>query len=167
MPTSSTPHCGSASTGHRRRHAHRDRCRSTTPAGPPRHWSTTPTAGAGGQGRAEQVMARCDDVPDAAQRTLSTLSSPTDGAWSPWPADPRPDLATITAADECGLTLDGFLVSPTTRRRPPADRSRSWRRWASRSRSPPVTTRGRRKGMRRFGFGVQGHRHRCRDGTDG
>ncbi len=61
------------------------------------------------KGAPEQVMARCVDVPDAAQRTLSGLFA--DGrrvvAVATRPAD---GLGRITAADEAGLQLDGFLV---------------------------------------------------------
>ena len=61
------------------------------------------------KGAPEQVLARCDTVPDSAERTLSTLFD--EGrrvvAVASRSATGR---QAITAADECGLTLDGFLV---------------------------------------------------------
>ena len=61
------------------------------------------------KGAPEQVMARCNDVPDAAQHTLSAFFA--DGrrvvAVASRPAD---GLSHLTAADETGLTFEGFLV---------------------------------------------------------
>ena len=61
------------------------------------------------KGAPEQVMARCDNVPDTAERILSTLFD--EGRRVVAVASrSAPGLQSITAADECGLTLDGFLV---------------------------------------------------------
>ena len=61
------------------------------------------------KGAPEQVLARCDDVPDAAQGTLSTLFA--DGRRVVAVASrPAPGLDHLTADDETGLTLAGFLV---------------------------------------------------------
>jgi P-type Mg2+ transporter len=61
------------------------------------------------KGAPEQVMARCDTVPDTAERTLSTLFD--EGRRVVAVASrSAPGLQSITANDECDLTLDGFLV---------------------------------------------------------
>lgn len=61
------------------------------------------------KGAPEQVLARCDNVPDVAVGTLSQLFA--DGRRVVAVASRRaPGLVQITAADESGLTLDGFLV---------------------------------------------------------
>jgi P-type Mg2+ transporter len=61
------------------------------------------------KGAPEQLLARCDGVPEAAQRTLSALFA--DGRRVVAVASkPAPDLTYLTPADEGGLTLDGFLV---------------------------------------------------------
>ena len=64
------------------------------------------------KGAPEQVMANCTTVPaeqQVAQRTLDALFA--DGRRVVAVASkPAPDLTAITADDECGLTLDGFLV---------------------------------------------------------
>ena len=65
------------------------------------------------KGAPEQVIARCDEVPDTAQRTLSALFA--DGrrvvAVASRPAD---GLNRLTVADESGLALAGFLVFADT-----------------------------------------------------
>jgi P-type Mg2+ transporter len=61
------------------------------------------------KGAPEQVLARCSEIPDAAQHTLASLFA--DGRRVVAVASkPAPGLQHITAADECGLTLNGFLV---------------------------------------------------------
>jgi P-type Mg2+ transporter len=61
------------------------------------------------KGAPEQVLARCVEIPDAAQRTLAGLFA--DGRRVVAVASrPAPGLQHLTATDECGLTLDGFLV---------------------------------------------------------
>jgi P-type Mg2+ transporter len=61
------------------------------------------------KGAPEQVMARCAVVPDAARQTLAALF--TSGRRVVAVASkPAPDLAVLTADDECDLVLDGFLV---------------------------------------------------------
>ena len=61
------------------------------------------------KGAPEQVLARCVDVPSTAQQTLSTLFA--DGRRVVAVASrPAPGLTHLTAADEDGLTLEGFLV---------------------------------------------------------
>lgn len=61
------------------------------------------------KGAPEQVMARCQAVPDAARSTLSRLFA--DGRRVVAVASRiTPGLSDITAADETGLTLTGFLV---------------------------------------------------------
>jgi Mg2+-importing ATPase len=61
------------------------------------------------KGAPEQVMAKCAAVPDAAQRTLIALF--TSGRRVVAVASkPAPELTVLTADDECGLVLDGFLV---------------------------------------------------------
>jgi len=61
------------------------------------------------KGAPEQVLARCDNVPDAARRTLSELFA--DGRRVVAVASrPAPGLNGVTTADECGLALDGLLV---------------------------------------------------------
>ena len=61
------------------------------------------------KGAPEQVLARCVDVPPAAQQTLSSLFA--DGRRVVAVAGrPAPGLTHLTATDEAGLTLDGFLV---------------------------------------------------------
>ena len=61
------------------------------------------------KGAPEQVLSRCVDIPDAARQTLATLFA--DGRRVVAVASrPAPGLQHIVAADECGLTLDGFLV---------------------------------------------------------
>ena len=86
------------------------RCRSTTPAAPCPHCSMTP---AGRvlvvKGAPEQVLANCEGVPDAAQDTLAALFA--EGRRVVAVASkPAPELTAITADDESGLALDGFLV---------------------------------------------------------
>ncbi len=61
------------------------------------------------KGAPEQVMARCEGIPGAAQRTLAALFA--DGRRVVAVASrPAPELATLCASDEAGLTLEGFLV---------------------------------------------------------
>jgi Mg2+-importing ATPase len=61
------------------------------------------------KGAPEQVMAHCVWVPDSAQTVLAALFD--DGRRVVAVASrPAPDLTVITAADERGLRLDGFLV---------------------------------------------------------
>ncbi|WP_414685043.1 magnesium-translocating P-type ATPase [Mycobacterium sp.] len=61
------------------------------------------------KGAPEQVLARCVDVPDAAQRTLETLFA--DGRRVVAVASKSASrLTSITADDEGDLTLNGFLV---------------------------------------------------------
>ena len=61
------------------------------------------------KGAPEQVLARCVDVPPAAQQTLSRQFA--DGRRVVAVASrPAPGLTHLTATDEAGLTLDGFLV---------------------------------------------------------
>ncbi|OKH65634.1 magnesium ABC transporter ATPase [Mycobacterium sp. SWH-M3] len=61
------------------------------------------------KGAPEQIMARCTKLPESARSTLSELFA--DGRRVVAVASkPAPDLASITASDEAGLTLDGFLV---------------------------------------------------------
>jgi Mg2+-importing ATPase len=61
------------------------------------------------KGAPEQVMARCAVVPDSARQTLAALF--TSGRRVVAVASkPAPDLAVLTADDECDLVLDGFLV---------------------------------------------------------
>ena len=63
----------------------------------------------GGQGAAEQVMAKCAVVPDTAGQTLAALF--TSGRRVVAVASkPAPELAVLTADDECDLVLDSFLV---------------------------------------------------------
>ena len=61
------------------------------------------------KGAPEQVMARCTGLPRGARRTLATLFA--DGRRVVAVASkPAPGLTNLTASDEYGLTLDGFLV---------------------------------------------------------
>ncbi len=61
------------------------------------------------KGAPEQVIAECADVPEAAQRTMSSLFA--DGRRIVAVATRHADgLTRITAADETGLALEGFLV---------------------------------------------------------
>lgn len=61
------------------------------------------------KGAPEQVMAKCVDGPAAAQRTLSALFA--EGRRVVAVASrPAPGLTDLTAEDESGLALDGFLV---------------------------------------------------------
>jgi len=61
------------------------------------------------KGAPEQVLQKCEGVPDAAQRTLAALF--TSGRRVVAVASkPAPELTVVTADDECGLGLDGFLV---------------------------------------------------------
>jgi Mg2+-importing ATPase len=61
------------------------------------------------KGAPEQVLQKCEGVPDAAQRTLATLF--TSGRRVVAVASkPAPELTVLTADDECGLVLSGFLV---------------------------------------------------------
>ena len=61
------------------------------------------------KGAPEQVLARCTSVPSGARRTLATLFS--EGRRVVAVAGkPAPGLTDVTASDECGLSLDGFLV---------------------------------------------------------
>jgi Mg2+-importing ATPase len=61
------------------------------------------------KGAPEQVMAYCDDVPAAAEHTLSALFA--EGRRVVAVASrPAPGLTGLSAADECGLALNGFLV---------------------------------------------------------
>ena len=61
------------------------------------------------KGAPEQVMAKCAVVPDAGRQTLAALF--TSGRRVVAVASkPAPDLAVLTADDECDLVLDGFLV---------------------------------------------------------
>jgi P-type Mg2+ transporter len=61
------------------------------------------------KGAPEQVLQKCEGVPDAAQRTLAALF--TSGRRVVAVASkPAPHLTVLTADDECRLVLDGFLV---------------------------------------------------------
>jgi Mg2+-importing ATPase len=61
------------------------------------------------KGAPEQVMAKCLDIPVAAQRTLSALFA--EGRRVVAVASrPAPDLTELTPEDESALTLNGFLV---------------------------------------------------------
>ena len=61
------------------------------------------------KGAPEHVLAHCDHVPAAAQDTLSALFA--EGRRVVAVASrPAPGLTGLTAADECGLALNGFLV---------------------------------------------------------
>jgi Mg2+-importing ATPase len=61
------------------------------------------------KGAPEQVLQKCEGVPDAAQGTLAALF--TSGRRVVAVASkPAPELTALTAEDECGLVLDGFLV---------------------------------------------------------
>ncbi|MGA7055730.1 MAG: magnesium-translocating P-type ATPase [Mycobacterium sp.] len=61
------------------------------------------------KGAPEQVLQKCEGVPAAAQRTLAALF--TSGRRVVAVASkPAPELTVLTADDECGLALDGFLV---------------------------------------------------------
>ena len=61
------------------------------------------------KGAPEQVMARCEGITGAAQRTLAALFA--DGRRVVAVASrPAPEHATLCASDEAGLMLDGFLV---------------------------------------------------------
>ncbi|MCX2715582.1 magnesium-translocating P-type ATPase [Mycolicibacterium sp. J2] len=60
------------------------------------------------KGAPEQVLERCAVLPDGAQATLDSLFG--DGRRVVAVASrPAPELNLLTAADECGLTLEGFL----------------------------------------------------------
>lgn len=60
------------------------------------------------KGAPEQVLDRCAVVPDGAQATLDSLFG--DGRRVVAVASrPAPELNLLTAAEECGLTLEGFL----------------------------------------------------------
>ena len=61
------------------------------------------------KGAPEHVLARCDNVPDSAQHTLSRLFA--DGCRVVAVASrPAPNLTAITAADKSRLSLNGFLI---------------------------------------------------------
>jgi Mg2+-importing ATPase len=61
------------------------------------------------KGAPEQLLPRCAAVPEAAEQTLAALFA--DGRRVVAVASkPAPDLTAITADDESGLTLDGFLL---------------------------------------------------------
>jgi len=61
------------------------------------------------KGAPEQVLQKCEAVPDAAQRTLAALF--TSGRRVVAVASkPAPELTVLAADNECGLVLDGFLV---------------------------------------------------------
>jgi Mg2+-importing ATPase len=61
------------------------------------------------KGAPEQVLQKCEGVPDAAQGTLAALF--TSGRRVVAVASKSaPELTALTAEDECGLVLDGFLV---------------------------------------------------------
>ncbi len=61
------------------------------------------------KGAPEQVLEKCEAVPDAAQRTLAALF--TSGRRVVAVASkPAPELTGLTADNECGLVLEGFLV---------------------------------------------------------
>jgi Mg2+-importing ATPase len=61
------------------------------------------------KGAPEQVLQKCEGVPDAAQSTLAALF--TSGRRVVAVASkPAPELTALTTEDECGLVLDGFLV---------------------------------------------------------
>jgi Mg2+-importing ATPase len=61
------------------------------------------------KGAPEQVMAKCAAVPDIAQRTLAALFSGGRRVVAV-ASKPAPELTVLTADDECGLALEGFLV---------------------------------------------------------
>ena len=61
------------------------------------------------KGAPEQVLQKCEGVPDAAHGTLAALF--TSGRRVVAVASkPAPELTVLTADNECGLVLDGFLV---------------------------------------------------------
>ena len=119
------------------------------------------------KGAPEQVMANCTTVPaeqHVAQRTLDALFA--DGRRVVAVASkPAPDLTAITADDERGLTLNGFLVFADE---PKAAARDSLAQLAALGIEVKVATGDnplrRRKGVHGFGFGVQRHDHRRRDG---
>ena len=61
------------------------------------------------KGAPEQVLQKCEGVPDAAQATLAGLFSSGRRVVAV-ASKPAPELTVLTADDECGLVLDGFLV---------------------------------------------------------
>ncbi len=61
------------------------------------------------KGAPEQVLARCVDTPDRAQQTLAALFAAGRRVVAV-ASKGAPGLTTLTASDECALTLDGFLV---------------------------------------------------------
>ncbi|KAA0107620.1 magnesium-translocating P-type ATPase [Mycolicibacterium sp. P1-5] len=71
------------------------------------------------KGAPEQVLAHCRAVPDAAQPLLDRLFGQGRRVVAV-ASRPAPDLTAIDAADETGLTLDGFLVFAD----PPKDAAR-------------------------------------------
>ena len=61
------------------------------------------------KGAPEQVLQKCEGVPDAAQGTLAALFASGRRVVAV-ASKPAPELTALTAEDECGLVLDGFLV---------------------------------------------------------
>ncbi len=61
------------------------------------------------KGAPEQVLQKCAAVPDAAQRTLAALFASGRRVVAV-ASKPAPELTVLTADNECGLVLDGFLV---------------------------------------------------------
>jgi Mg2+-importing ATPase len=61
------------------------------------------------KGAPEQVLQKCEGVPDAAQATLAGLFSSGRRVVAV-ASKPAPELTVLTVDDECGLVLDGFLV---------------------------------------------------------
>ena len=61
------------------------------------------------KGAPEQVMAKCAALPDAAPRTLAALFNGGHRVVAV-ASKPAPGLTALTADDECGLALNGFLV---------------------------------------------------------
>ena len=103
-------------------------------------------------------------MPRAAQRTLDALFA--DGRRVVAVASkPAPELTAITADDESGLTLDGFLVFADE---PKAAARDSLAQLAALGIEVKVATgdnpRVAEKVCAELGFGVQGHHHRRGDG---
>ncbi len=117
------------------------------------------------KGAPEQVLARCQSTPEATQHTLDALFAAGRRVVAV-AVKPAAELTTITAADESDLMLAGFVVFADE---PKAAARQSLAQLAAlghraedrhRRQSP-----GCRKGLRRLGFGVEGHRHRCATGV--
>ena len=112
------------------------------------------------KGAPEQVLANCAVVPQAAHRTLDALFAQGRRVVAV-ASKPAPDLTAITAADESGLALDGFLVfadEPKAAARDSAGAVGGARhRGQGRHRRQPAS---RRKSLCQAGFDLEGHDHR-------